>query len=91
MNDCTVTHEPKLHRAKRLIPEWTVYDDEVAALAKRVADAQSDIGAFGSRADELEQAVQQSVERDEFVGAASTDHDSVDPSPAPVDHPKDEL
>lgn len=21
----TVTHEPKLHRAKRLIPEWTVY------------------------------------------------------------------
>ncbi|KAK4048009.1 killer toxin resistant protein [Microbotryomycetes sp. JL201] len=32
-----LTHEPKLQRAKRLIPEWTVYDDEVAALAKRVA------------------------------------------------------
>ncbi|KAM0787865.1 hypothetical protein ACM66B_003917 [Microbotryomycetes sp. NB124-2] len=32
-----LTHEPKLQRAKRLIPEWTIYDDEVAALAKRVA------------------------------------------------------
>ena len=31
------THEPKLARAKRLIPEWTVYDQEIAALAARVA------------------------------------------------------
>ncbi|KAK4053247.1 killer toxin resistant protein [Microbotryomycetes sp. JL221] len=35
-----LTHEPKLQRAKRLIPEWTVYDDEIAALAKRVAAEQ---------------------------------------------------
>lgn len=31
------THEPKLARAKRLIPEWTVYDKEIAALASKIA------------------------------------------------------
>ncbi|KAL5118425.1 killer toxin resistant protein [Pleosporales sp. CAS-2024a] len=31
-----MTKEPKLDRARRQIPEWTVYDDEVAALATRV-------------------------------------------------------
>ncbi|KAF3928354.1 hypothetical protein ABW21_db0201648 [Orbilia brochopaga] len=31
-----MTKEPKLDRAKRQIPEWTEYDNEVAALAKRV-------------------------------------------------------
>lgn len=34
------TKEPKLARAKRQVPEWTVYDDEIAALAKRVAQEQ---------------------------------------------------
>lgn len=62
-----VTHEPKLQRAKRLIPEWTVYDDEVAALAQRVAAEDSEIGAFGQKADVLEQAVQQAEERQEFA------------------------
>ncbi|RCI07592.1 hypothetical protein L249_1642 [Ophiocordyceps polyrhachis-furcata BCC 54312] len=28
------TKEPKLDRAKRQVPEWTVYDDEIAALDK---------------------------------------------------------
>lgn len=30
------TKEPKLDRARRQIPEWTVYDEEIAALARRV-------------------------------------------------------
>jgi UDP-glucose:glycoprotein glucosyltransferase len=30
------TKEPKLDRARRQIPEWTVYDEEIAAFAKRV-------------------------------------------------------
>ncbi|KAJ5095630.1 hypothetical protein NUU61_004986 [Penicillium alfredii] len=34
------TKEPKLARARRQVPEWTVYDDEIAALAKRVAREQ---------------------------------------------------
>jgi UDP-glucose:glycoprotein glucosyltransferase len=30
------TKEPKLDRARRQVPEWTEYDDEIAALEKRV-------------------------------------------------------
>ena len=29
------TKEPKLDRARRQVPEWTVYDDEIAAVAKK--------------------------------------------------------
>lgn len=29
------TKEPKLERARRQIPEWTLYDEEIAALARR--------------------------------------------------------
>ena len=35
-----MTKEPKLARARRQVPEWTIYDDEIAALAKRVAAEQ---------------------------------------------------
>ncbi|KAJ5684266.1 uncharacterized protein N7477_000611 [Penicillium maclennaniae] len=34
------TKEPKLARARRQVPEWTIYDDEIAALAKRVSSEQ---------------------------------------------------
>lgn len=30
-----LTKEPKLDRARRQVPEWTEYDDEIAALARR--------------------------------------------------------
>lgn len=30
-----LTKEPKLDRARRQVPEWTVYDDEIAAVDKR--------------------------------------------------------
>lgn len=30
-----LTKEPKLDRARRQVPEWTVYDDEIAAVRKR--------------------------------------------------------
>lgn len=29
------TKEPKLDRARRQVPEWTIYDDEIAAVAKK--------------------------------------------------------
>lgn len=38
------THEPKLDRARRQIPEWTQYDDEVAAVARRLEE-QGKLGA----------------------------------------------
>jgi UDP-glucose:glycoprotein glucosyltransferase len=34
-----MTKEPKLDRARRQIPEWNVYDEEVGALARRVKGA----------------------------------------------------
>ncbi len=35
------TKEPKLDRARRQVPEWTVYDEEIAALARRVKGEKS--------------------------------------------------
>ena len=32
------TKEPKLDRARRQVPEWTIYDDEIAGLARRVKE-----------------------------------------------------
>jgi UDP-glucose:glycoprotein glucosyltransferase len=34
-----MTKEPKLERAKRILPEWEGLDNEMTALAKRVAAA----------------------------------------------------
>ena len=34
-----MTKEPKLDRARRQVPEWSVYDDEIAALTTHVTDA----------------------------------------------------
>ncbi|QQK41019.1 UDP-glucose:glycoprotein glucosyltransferase, putative [Penicillium digitatum] len=39
-----LTKEPKLDRARRQVPEWTVYDDEIAALASRIASEQAAAG-----------------------------------------------
>ncbi|EED20197.1 UDP-glucose:glycoprotein glucosyltransferase, putative [Talaromyces stipitatus ATCC 10500] len=36
-----LTKEPKLERARRQVPEWTVYDEEIAELARRVASSSS--------------------------------------------------
>ncbi|SCV74361.1 BQ2448_6793 [Microbotryum intermedium] len=82
-----LTHEPKLRRAKRLIPEWTVYDDEIAALAKRVAGEQkgglekNDIGVFGGKADELGQAKGQKDELEAFVKEKNDEGEKVELRP----------
>ncbi|PGH18688.1 hypothetical protein AJ80_04436 [Polytolypa hystricis UAMH7299] len=47
-----MTKEPKLDRARRQIPEWTVYDDEIAAFERRVAEEQR--GAAGEEEEEDE-------------------------------------
>ncbi|OJD21579.1 hypothetical protein ACJ73_07079 [Blastomyces percursus] len=33
-----LTKEPKLERARRQVPEWTVYDEEIASLQRRVLE-----------------------------------------------------
>ncbi|KAL8659141.1 MAG: hypothetical protein Q9226_000605 [Calogaya cf. arnoldii] len=37
-----LTKEPKLDRARRQLPEWTVYDDEIAAVLRRAREGVSD-------------------------------------------------
>ncbi|KAJ5724117.1 hypothetical protein N7488_002152 [Penicillium malachiteum] len=41
-----LTKEPKLERARRQVPEWTVYDDAIAALAKQVAAVDEEVVDF---------------------------------------------
>lgn len=56
------TKEPKLDRAKRQIPEWTVYDDEVAALAKRIRGEKEQEDVVDVQAEEQ---VREKKEKDE--------------------------
>lgn len=45
------TKEPKLERARRQVPEWTIYDDEIAALAQRkVGEGKSPIAGHAGGA-----------------------------------------
>ncbi|OCL08657.1 glycosyltransferase family 24 protein [Glonium stellatum] len=37
-----LTKEPKLDRARRQVPEWTLYDEEIAALARRAKAGDSE-------------------------------------------------
>ncbi|KAF2834845.1 glycosyltransferase family 24 protein [Patellaria atrata CBS 101060] len=44
-----MTKEPKLDRARRQVPEWTRYDEEIAALARRVRGVKSEVVTKGER------------------------------------------
>lgn len=61
------TKEPKLDRARRQVPEWTMYDDEIAALAKRKVSTHGDSAALiaGSVRDSDAQAQEQAEEAEQ--------------------------
>ncbi|KKY29165.1 putative udp-glucose:glycoprotein [Phaeomoniella chlamydospora] len=45
-----MTKEPKLDRARRQVPEWTLYDDEIAEVARNIAkDLQQDSDEEGNQ------------------------------------------
>ncbi|KAH9837462.1 glycosyltransferase family 24 protein [Teratosphaeria destructans] len=62
------TKEPKLDRARRQVPEWTVYDDEIAAVAKRhkegsasgrpVAEKSGEAGMQGMEGESVQERLQ---------------------------------
>jgi len=62
------TKEPKLDRARRQVPEWTVYDDEIASVAKKHKERQaegrpvtgdaSDAGAQGQEEESIQERLQ---------------------------------
>jgi len=57
-----MTKEPKLERARRQVPEWNVYDEEVAALARRVKG----VGEGGGVVDvQAEEQAREKREKDE--------------------------
>ena len=58
------TKEPKLDRARRQVPEWTVYDDEIAALAKRVR-GEREQGEMNVVDVQAEEQVREKREKDE--------------------------
>nr|POE52017.1 udp-glucose:glycoprotein glucosyltransferase [Quercus suber] len=65
------TKEPKLDRARRQVPEWTVYDDEIAAVANRhklnsssgkpIAGDAGDAGLQGQE----EESIQEKLQRED--------------------------
>lgn len=69
------TKEPKLDRARRQVPEWTVYDDEIAAAARRHKEAEaagrpvagdaSDAGVQGEVESIQEQLQREDAEREQ--------------------------
>ncbi|KAJ5468015.1 hypothetical protein N7475_005767 [Penicillium sp. IBT 31633x] len=48
-----LTKEPKLDRARRQVPEWTIYDDEIADLASQVAAGVEFVQTSEGNKDEL--------------------------------------
>ena len=77
------TKEPKLDRARRQVPEWTVYDDEIAAVARRhkekaaagrpVAGDASDAGAQGRE----EESIQERLQREDAERERNKRHDEL--------------
>ncbi|KAF2746996.1 glycosyltransferase family 24 protein [Sporormia fimetaria CBS 119925] len=66
-----LTKEPKLERARRQVPEWTRYDEEIAALGKRVRGEKSageggEVQSRSERRDEVRGEEQVGGEKDEL-------------------------
>ncbi|PWY91017.1 UDP-glucose:glyco protein glucosyltransferase [Aspergillus heteromorphus CBS 117.55] len=55
-----MTKEPKLDRARRQVPEWTEYDDEIAALSKKV-----DLELQQLRAEQEKEQVQELADQED--------------------------
>jgi UDP-glucose:glycoprotein glucosyltransferase len=78
------TKEPKLDRARRQISEWTVYDDEIAAVARKhkeglaaegrpVADDAGDAGEQGRE----EESMQERLQREDAERERKKGHDEL--------------
>lgn len=71
------TKEPKLDRARRQVPEWTVYDNEIGDLAKRTAGIDGPAPIAGSAADPGIQAEMQQQEADALKKEREGKHDEL--------------
>jgi UDP-glucose:glycoprotein glucosyltransferase len=62
------TKEPKLDRARRQVPEWTEYDEEIAALARRIREEREAQGGE----EQVERNPKSRRFEEEGVGASET-------------------
>jgi UDP-glucose:glycoprotein glucosyltransferase len=78
------TKEPKLDRARRQVPEWTVYDDEIAAVARKHKEGQAargrpvagDAGDAGEQGRE-EESMQERLQREDAERERKKGHDEL--------------
>lgn len=59
------TKEPKLSRARRQVPEWTVYDDEIAGVLREAGPllAGAEGKGVAGRGESIQEVVQKEEER----------------------------
>ncbi|CDR44703.1 CYFA0S15e01728g1_1 [Cyberlindnera fabianii] len=62
-----LTKEPKLDRARRQIPEWTVYDDEISALMKETVYLGQGIGDNEKESKAEEEVVRSEVKLNDYL------------------------
>lgn len=55
------TKEPKLDRARRQVPEWTIYDNEIAAVIKRKVGSSGSAPIAGDTQAEMQQQEAEAV------------------------------
>lgn len=71
------TKEPKLDRARRQVPEWTVYDEEIAGVAKRRKVAVAEGKVVGGDAKDVgvqgleEESIQERLQREDAAREAT--------------------
>ncbi|KAK6852182.1 UDP-glucose:Glycoprotein Glucosyltransferase [Apiospora arundinis] len=90
------TKEPKLDRARRQVPEWTVYDDEIAAVHRRAKLAASEgvTVKAGDAADVADQKVlgeKKQEKEDDVVVEKNTKSRRFEDEAEPTKRVKDEL
>jgi len=71
------TKEPKLERARRQVPEWTVYDEEIAEVLRKVKEAKSEEEGKGDGDERVGGAVEKKLGEgvgDELDGGEEEQH-----------------
>ena len=73
------TKEPKLDRARRQVPEWTVYDDEIAAVAKKHKEGSAEGRPIAGDAADAgpqveEESIQERLQREDAEREKSQSH-----------------
>lgn len=81
------TKEPKLDRARRQVPEWTIYDNEIAAVIKRKAGTSGSGPIAGDTQAEMQRQEAEAVKEKQLKGQLQSQESQKSNEP----HVRDEL